>query len=139
MLDGRNFTAVRSAAVSAFVLVILGANETPAATFATLRQETLVPLRNFAIVAAAPPLHHGRTPTTGRQARPASIAAMTIAAITAPATAIATTAVIALAWSSAMRESPRARAAHSANQATLEIPTYKTGVETWHSQSGVPF
>src|SRR5581483_11352432 len=43
------------------------------------------------------------------------------------------------ATSLAMRESPRARAAPSAKQATLEIPTYKTGVETWHSQNGVPF
>ncbi len=58
--------AAASVLFCALAFVILGANGTPAATFASRRQETLVPLRNFAIVDGAPPLHHGRTPMTGR-------------------------------------------------------------------------
>jgi hypothetical protein len=40
---------------------ILGANAEPAANFGTRQQETLIALCNFAIVAEAAPLHHGRT------------------------------------------------------------------------------
>jgi len=40
---------------------ILGANAAPAANIGARQQETLIALCNFAIVAEAAPLHHGRT------------------------------------------------------------------------------
>ncbi|RDU98446.1 hypothetical protein DWV00_14195 [Trinickia dinghuensis] len=52
---------------------ILGANGTAAVHFDALRQETLIALRNFAIVADAAPLHHGRTSRpAARPSHPAS-------------------------------------------------------------------
>jgi hypothetical protein len=61
-----SFVAPTAASLSA----ILGAKGMRAATFRADRQETLIALRNFAIVACATPLHHGRTSTTAAREAP---------------------------------------------------------------------